>query len=110
DHRDAFGVCRLDQRLDVFERHPGLLTTGRPPALDGLQDWFRLLAAERPIDVDHEQRRSLSEPSACPKSARREYGLVALSKKFVPDPLSHQMTSSVRHGMHSGPFRSPRQA
>ena len=41
DDRDAFGASRFDQRLDVFEGHPGLLAAGGPPALDRVKDMFR---------------------------------------------------------------------
>src|SRR5437588_10831335 len=86
--------------------NPGLLTARGAPALDRLQNGFRPLAAERPIDIDHKQRRPLAESSSGPEPACGEYGLVALGEEFVPNPLSHRSTSSVCHGMH--PARSVR--
>ena len=66
---------------------------------------FRPLAAKRPIDVDHKQRRTLPETGPCAEPTRGEYGLVALGEKFVPDPLVRRNTSSVRHRTHPRAFR-----
>jgi len=93
DDRQLLGACRLDQRFDVFEGTPGLLTAGGAPALDRLQDGFRALAAERPIDVDNKQRRPLPESSSGAEPTCGEYGLVALGEEFVPDPLAHRHRS-----------------
>jgi hypothetical protein len=66
---------------------------GGTPALDWLQNGFRPLAAERPIDVDNEERRSIAEAGSCAEPTGGEYGLVALGKKFVPDPFVHRRRS-----------------
>src|SRR5205807_2019198 len=59
DDWEPLGACCLDQRFDVFEGDPALLTAGGSPALDRLQNGFGPLATERPIDIDHQQRRPL---------------------------------------------------
>src|SRR5215469_15215192 len=89
DDRQPLAVCGFDKRLDKFERDPALLAAGGAPAFDRLQNGFRPLAAECPIDVYHEQCGSLAEPGACAEPARGEYRLVALGEKLVPNPLGH---------------------
>src|ERR1700720_140109 len=61
--------------------------------LIGLEDGFRPLAAECPIDVNHKKRGPLAKPGAGTEPTRGEYGLVALGKKFVPDALVHRRPS-----------------
>jgi hypothetical protein len=77
--------------IDVFKGHPALLATRGTPALDRLQNGFRPLAAERPIDVDNEERRSIAEAGSCAEPTSGEYGLIALGKKFVSDALVHRV-------------------
>src|SRR6202011_2444985 len=89
DDRQPLGARPVDQRLDVFESHPGFLAAGGAPPLDRLEDGFRPLAAERPIDVDDEQCRPLAEPGAGAEPAGGEHRLVALGQKLVPDRLAH---------------------
>jgi hypothetical protein len=62
----------------VFEGDPGLLAAGGSPTPDRLQNGFGLLAAERPINVDHKQRRPFAESGPSAEPAGGEYGLVAL--------------------------------
>src|SRR5260370_362140 len=91
--RKALSPGRFGQLLDGFKGPPALLATRGAPARDRLQDGFRPLAAECPIDVDHKQRRPLAKSGPCANSTRGEYGLVALGEKFVPDPLVHRRRS-----------------
>jgi hypothetical protein len=51
---------------------------------------------KRPIDVDHEQRRSIAKSGPRAGPAGGEYGLVALGEKFVPDSLVHRRRSLPR--------------
>src|ERR1700680_1692526 len=77
----------------MYSRATQLSSPHEVPALDRFQHGFRPLAAERPIDVDDKQCRSLAESRPCSEPTRGEYGLVALGEKFVPDPLIHRRRS-----------------
>src|SRR5439155_15761023 len=80
----------IDQCLDVVERDPGRLAAGGAPAFYRLEDRLGLLAAERPVDVDHQQGRALAEAGAGAEPAGGEHPFVALGQKLVPDRLAHR--------------------
>ena len=79
----------FDQLFDVGERHPGILAAGGAPALDRLEDRLGSLTAERPVDVDDQERRALAKAGAGAKPAGGEHRPVALGQKLVPDALAH---------------------
>src|SRR3984893_15337179 len=89
DCRDAFLMALVDQRADIEQRDPGVLAAGIAPALDRFQDRLRPVAAERPIDVDDDERRPLAEAAARAIARRAEHRPVALGEKFVPDRFGH---------------------
>src|SRR5580692_7032034 len=89
DDRDAFVVALVDQRANVWQRDPGILAAGIAPALDRIQDRLRPVAAERPIDVDDDERRPLAEAATRAIARRAEHRLVALGETFVPDRCGH---------------------
>src|SRR6202043_1356977 len=80
-----------DQRADIGQRDPGILAAGIAPALDRFQDRLRPVAAERPIDVDDDERRPLAEAAARAIARRAEHRLVALGEKLVPDRFGHDV-------------------
>jgi hypothetical protein len=90
DDRETFGARLVDQGLDVVERDPGLFAAGGAPALDRVEDRLGPLAAERPVDVDHQQCRPLAEAGAGAEPAGGEHRLVALGQKLVPHGLAHR--------------------
>src|ERR1700722_4012653 len=72
DDRNAFLVALVDQRANVGQRDPGILAAGIAPALDRFQDRLRPVAAERPVDVDDNERRPLAEAAARAIARRTE--------------------------------------
>src|SRR5882672_7227925 len=84
-------MALVDQRADIGQRDPGVLAAGIAPALDRFQDRLRPVAAERPIDVDDDQRRPLAEAAARAIARRAEHRLVALGEEFVPDRFGHDV-------------------
>ncbi len=103
DHRQTLGAGLVDQGADVGQRDPGVLAAGIAPLLDGFQDRLRLVAAERVVDVDDEQRRALAEALPRPIARGPEHRLVALGEKLVPDRFAHLLPPKVVR--HSGAVR-----
>src|SRR5262249_55496910 len=89
DHRHALVAAFIDQRADVRQRNPGILAAGIAPALDRFEDRLRTIAAESPIHVDHQQRRTFAEAAARAVAGSGEHRLVAFGEEFVPDGLGH---------------------
>src|SRR4029077_16467940 len=61
DDRPSLRLRLVDQLLDVGERDPGVFAARGPPALDRFEDRLGALAAERPVDVDDQERWALAE-------------------------------------------------
>src|SRR5580700_6541802 len=91
DDRNTFLMALVDQCADIGQRDPGILAAGIAPALDRFQDRLRPVAAERPIDVDDDERRPLAEAAARAIARRAEHRLVALGEEFVPDRFGHDV-------------------
>src|SRR6185437_2506541 len=89
DHRQALLMRPIDQLADIADRHPAFLAAGVAPFLDRIEDRLRLLAAERVIDVDDEQRGLLAEALMCAVSRLLENRLVAVGQEFRPDRFRH---------------------
>src|SRR4029077_11604407 len=77
DDRQALGVGLVDEGLDGCHRRPAFLAAGIAPTLDRFQDRLVLVAAEREVHVDDEQRRPLAEAGPRSVAGGREYLLVA---------------------------------
>jgi hypothetical protein len=82
-------MALVDQRSDIGQRGPGILAAGIAPALDRFEDRLGTVAAERPVDVDDEQRRPFAEAAAGAVARGAEHRLVALGEEFVPDRFGH---------------------
>src|SRR5262249_51145139 len=89
NHRQALVVGLVDQGADVGKRHPGILTPAVAPPLDGFQDRLWLVAAERIIDIDDDERGPLAEALAGTITRGREYRLIAFGEELVPDRFGH---------------------
>src|SRR4051812_36214005 len=83
----------VDQRADVGQGGPGILAARIPPFLDRLENRLRLVAAERPVHIDDDQRRPVSEAAADAIAGRLEHRLVAVGEELVPDRFRHEWFS-----------------
>src|ERR1051326_5350797 len=61
-----------------------------------LSSRLRPVAAERPVDVDDQQRRPLAEAAAGAVARRVEHRAIALGEKFVPDRFRHCSFPSIK--------------
>ena len=87
----SLAAAGRDQRLDRGHAFPGLGAAGIAPALDRLEDRLGTIAAEVVVDVDHQDRRTLSEALKGAVAARLEYLAVAFGEEGVPDRFGHRV-------------------
>ena len=82
-YRQVTGMDAIDQRLDVVDGDPAFLPAGAAPAFDAVEDRLRLIAAERPAHIYHQERRPLAEVGPGPETAGGKDRLVALRQKLL---------------------------
>src|SRR6266567_5120090 len=83
---DAGVTSGGEKRLYVRDCRPGDWSATARPGLDGLEQWFRVIAKHPAVEVDQQQRRAVAEANRAPR-AIAEVLLVLLRQAWDPNSL-----------------------